>query len=185
MNGWYLAQVYLEQLLACFWMQRVPLHVENSISTSSACFIFFVTMLLTDINLALCNHLYGVGMHNSYISCVHEIICKSRAPFYVHLIFLCMSVWRFSTLCSFLPSFNTGCKLWCEFKAKLLNYNLRCHLQPLSEMWLSGRAAHSPPSQESEALWIGSQYWACGTTSHCLTFCLSFSLFSVASGKNN
>lgn len=142
----------------CIWSScwqvsesRVTLRVENSFSTSSAHFIFFVTTLLTDVNLALCNHLYGLGIYNSYMSCVHEIICKSRGSLLCAFNFLCVSAWRFSTLCSFLPSFNTGCKLWCEFKAKVLNYDLWCHLETFPEMWLSGRAARSPPSQESEA----------------------------------
>lgn len=77
------------------------------------------------------------------------------------------------------------CKLWYEFKAKLLNCSLQCCLQTLPEAWLSGGAAHSPPSRESETLGIGLQYWACGTTSHCLTSCFSFSLFFFASGKSN
>lgn len=70
MNGWHLAQVYLEQFLAGFCVQRVPLHRENSFSTSSAYLTFFVTTLLTDISLALCNHPYRVGVCNSYLGCL-------------------------------------------------------------------------------------------------------------------
>lgn len=74
----------------CIWSScwqvsecTTPLRIENSFSTSSAFFIF-ITMLLADINLALCNRLDGVGTCNS---CVHEVVCKSSARFYVYLIF--------------------------------------------------------------------------------------------------
>lgn len=73
MNAWHLAQVYLEQLLAGFWVQRVPLPTENSFSTSSAYLTFLVNTLLTDISLALCNHPYRVGIYNSYLRCMRLI----------------------------------------------------------------------------------------------------------------
>lgn len=58
----------------CIWSScwqvskcRVPLHSENSFSTYSAYLIFFVTTLLTDISLVLCNHPYRVDIYNSYL----------------------------------------------------------------------------------------------------------------------
>lgn len=163
-KGWHLAQVYLKQWMAGFCVWRVPLYIGNSFWACSTRFIFFVTTLLTDVNLVLCNHLYRVGIYNSYKSCVHEITCKSRACFYVHLIF-CMC--QRGDFPPFVHSFsiNTGYELCCELKAKHLNHDLRCHLEASPEAWFSETVVFLIQTGKwGTVAWT--QYWARGITPH-------------------
>lgn len=69
--------------------------------------------------------------------------------------FPCVSVWTSSTLCSFFPTINTEYKLQCDFRAKLLNHDLRCHPEPSPETEFSEGVVSFLPSLGGEAPWIG------------------------------
>lgn len=167
--------------MASFWVWRVPLYIGNSFWACSTCFIFFVTTVLTGVNLVLCNHLYRVDLYNSYKSCVHKIICKSRASFYVLLIFYTCQCGDFPP---FVHSFsiNTGYDLWCELKARYLNHELRYNLETSPKAWFSESCLSYPDRKVRYHVMdpvLGMWY-----NSLLLKFFSCFSLFLVAAGKS-